>query len=33
MLINIAKVKALEIYPAVCKTQFLNIKAMFVKID
>jgi hypothetical protein len=33
MLINIAKVNALEIYRAVCKTQLRNIKAVFVKID
>jgi len=33
MLINIANVNALEIYPTVCKTQFRNIKAVFVKLN
>jgi hypothetical protein len=33
MVTNLAKVHALEINPAVCKTQFRNITAVVVKID
>ena len=33
MLTNLPTVKTLEIYPLVCKTQFRNIKVVFVKID